>query len=160
MKKHKATLIGVGMILLALIIVLSAVLIPRIVQKNKMKEHLAKMMAEDVQIMIVEDPLFMKWDLLGNNGTEVVLEGEQFLDIRAKLQAMIDGGYRVDYDEKRDTGAWDMNLRVRTATGESLRLWIDEATFYMMEDTFALGFCPKDEAAYAALREAMIAVLQ
>ncbi|MBQ8358081.1 MAG: hypothetical protein IJX39_09800 [Clostridia bacterium] len=160
MKKNwKIYVIGSSLIALALIIVLLAVFLPKIVHRSEMKDLFESILAPDPAFVTVGDPLYNTGDALGNRGKEVILEGETRTEVLDLIAALSEGGYRIAAEEKKTSGAWDLSLRVRSATGETLYLYFTESTFYYMNDTLAVHFEPKDAALYATLYEKMNAIL-
>ena len=142
--------IGIGALLLAAFLIVSLVFIPRIVQKSEMEALLALSVAPDPMTVVIGDPLLDLGDPLGNKGKECLLSGESANRVQNLLRALSESGYRLSHEEKKPSGAWDLQVRVKAANGETARLWLTEDGFYYMKDTLAVCFTAKDQEAYTA----------
>ena len=162
MKKEKRTVIWVGIVilLLAVMLILLSIFLPRARYKSRVTECLELMLSPDPTYVTLTDPLFDTGDLLGRNGKEVQLQGEQMQAVLSSLGTLRDAGFHYQGQEQKLTGAWDLRLLVRTASGESVQLRFEADRFYYTEGDVAYFFTPKDAAAYRAFYERLIAILQ
>jgi hypothetical protein len=148
MKNKKIYLIGGGIVALAVLIVLLAVLMPNAIHKVKMEEMLDGAMSS-VQLS-VRDPLFETGDVLGNRGKELLLSDEDLLLVKTELKQISEGGYRGAGVRKMPGGTMAMSLKARTDTNETLILYFEETRFYYVEKENAMLFEAKDEPVYQA----------
>jgi hypothetical protein len=149
MKNKKTYLIGGGIIALAVLIVLLAVLLPTAIHKNKM-EKLLGAASSSVQLS-VRDPLFETGDILGNRGKEVLVSGERLTELQTSLKGLSEAGFRAQGVQKMPGGAMVMNVKALTETGEIVILYFEEERFYYMDDGSAISFEAKDRTTYQAI---------
>ena len=158
--KGTVTLVGVAIILLAAVIILLSVFVPRLQQKKQMKELLRAATSPDIAVMALNDPLFDHGDLLGNKGKEVELTGEARGQMQAALGALLDAGFRAKGAEKSPFGTSDLSLYVRGASGDTVRLYFTAEEFYYQQGSAIARFAPKDAEAYGELYTLLQALIQ
>ena len=56
----KQTLIGIGIVLLAVLIIVLAIFAPRWARKNEMRERAELLLSPDPQVVLLSDPLYEK----------------------------------------------------------------------------------------------------
>jgi len=162
MKKENQTvlLVGVGILLLAALIILLAIFVPRARYKGEMKDRIDRILLPNPAYVTLSDPLFDTGDLLGRDGKEIVLEGEARAEVLTLLGEVQTAGLSYKGRESMATGAWDLRLLVRTAVGDTAQIWISESRLYYVENSVAYCFAVKDGAAHTALYTRMIAALE
>ncbi|MBE6703339.1 MAG: hypothetical protein E7585_08035 [Ruminococcaceae bacterium] len=146
---RKIYLIGSLLILLAVLIVLLSVFLPRAVKKSDMKELLRK--TQEGTLMALMDPLYQTEEFLGNRGKEVLLSEAETQELKTLLAVVAHSGYRFVGQTVKFGGGMDMRLQVRIGEVETVYLWFDAAAFYCMRGELAIRFSAKDTDAYAAL---------
>ena len=149
MKNKKTYLIGGGIIALAVLIVLLAILLPAAIHKNNMEKLLGA--ASSAVQLSVRDPLFEMGDVLGNRGKEVLVSGERLRELQTSLKGLSEVGLRAQGVQKMSGGAMVMNVKALTETGEIVILYFEEERFYYMDDGSAILFEAKDGAVYQAI---------
>ena len=144
----KQTLIGIGIILLAVAIILLVIFVPRFARKGEMRDRLSLLFAPDPQALVLSDPLYDTADPL-NDGREVILQPQEREAFLASLTAVLEGGYRYKESAKMPGGAWDLSVVLRSAEGESVQIFFGKECFYYTQSSAAHYFEPRDAAAYA-----------
>lgn len=158
MKNKKTLLVGVLILLVAVVIVLAAIFLPMSMRKKDMKQILQAV--PSAGRISLWDPSFDTGDVLGNQGKEVLLEGEDLEAVRARLAALVESGYRYSGEEKGFANGLDLHLKIRSAEGEIFYLWLGESRFYCTQEERVAFFEAKDAAVYDALRAELDAILQ
>lgn len=153
MRKENRTviLVGVGILLLAALIVVLAVLVPRIRYKSEMNARIERMLRPEPVYITLSDPLFDTGDLLGRDGKEIAIEGQAREELVTRLRGLYGSGVSYAGRERAVAGAWDLRLLVRAADGETAQIWVSETRIYYVVDSMAVYFTAKDGAAHAAL---------
>ena len=145
------TLVGVGIILIALAVVLSAVFAPRRAAVKAFRNYRAVLAeAETFSYLSVYDPLDHSEPLLPTE-KEVRLTGmHEISAVRDRLLVLTDGA-RLDGVSEALSGNWDVRVRF-AAEHETLDIYLGEEQFYFSENGRQYVFRPADAAAYAAWR--------
>ena len=160
MAKNKVVLFfGCGAILLALIIVLSAVFLPRLAAKREMKALLEKAISDAPIHVTYTDPRYENEGLLAGEGRETQLDGELLVGVRASLSLLCED-FSFARSSRKSVSGLDKRLWVKTAEGENVQLYFTETSFYYVEGERTYYFTPDDATSYAALLAALDAALQ
>ncbi len=159
MSNKKAVAVGCALIALAVLAVLCCVLVPIWSARGDMRDMLRAAYRTDPQYMLVSDPLFEIDDLSGNDGKEVRLDDDAIAQVQSLLET-IATGYSYGEQLRMPLGAWDLSLSVKTAEGDTVRLYFTDAYFYYTEGERATRFTADDSAAYAALHALLQEALQ
>jgi hypothetical protein len=157
MTNKKVYLIGAGLILLAVLIIVSLTVLPTAVHKAKIKEKLV--LASSATWLSVGDPLFETGDVLGNKGKEVLAQGEDFSAVTAALKMLCDSGFRASGTQKMPGGTLAMSVKARNDAGEIVILYFEETNFYYMDNETAVFFEAKSEELYQELYQKLISCL-
>lgn len=148
---HTVTVVGVGVVLLALGIVLSAVFAPRMEAKRALRGCRGALAdTETFSYVSVYNPLDRSGPLLPTD-TEVRMTDTAEIDaVRDRILTFADGAkYRGV--EEAISGNWD--IRVRFADGsETADLYLGEDSFYLSRDERRFVFAPRDVEAYITWR--------
>ena len=144
----KTVVIGSLIIALALVIVLGAALMPRLLKKDEMHDLLELAIASDAQYVYLNDPSYENEGLAAAQGKEVKLVGEELEYVRAQLAELSE---HFSYGESNKTlSGFDLHLLVKTSAGKTLKIYFNDTHFYWCEyDTYHY-FTPRDGAGYAA----------
>lgn len=153
----KTVWIGCLIIALAAAIVVVAILMPRLLKKDDMRDLLQAAISTDAQYVYLNDPQYVHEDVLSERGKEVKLTGEMLTSVRSQLGAMSDHfSFR---ESKEGIAGFDLHLLVKTADGKTVKIYFTDECFYWCEyDTYHY-FAPKDEAAYVALLQQLRACI-
>ena len=145
----KTVWIGCLIIALAAVIVVMAVLMPRLLKKDDMRDLLQVAIRTDAQYVYLNDPQFVHEDVLSEKGKEVKLTGETLSAVRSQLDTLSDHfSFR---ESKEGIAGFDLHLLVKTADGKTVKIYFTDTCFYWCEYSTYHYFAPKDEEAYAAL---------
>ena len=148
---HTVTIVGVGIVLLALGFVLSAVFAPRVTAGKALKSYCKTLSRNEAFTYVsILDPLNHAGPLLPTD-TEVRLTDTAEIDaVRDRILTFADGAkYRGV--EEAISGNWD--IRVRFADGsETADLYLSEGSFYLSGEGRRFVFVPRDTDAYTAWR--------
>ena len=158
MKKSGVTLIGVGLILVAVLIILACVLIPRIQARARLDEALAAFMEEDAAYVLYTDPHYKNEGLLAPDGRDLVLGGELLFEVRSKMSAL-GADCKYHSTEKDAIVGTDKRLMVKRASGESVQLFFAADCFYLTVGGKTFVFTPADPDAQAALLQLLDAAI-
>ena len=158
MRGKRVYFVGAGIVLLAVLLVLGVIFIPRLMAKSDMETLLQKAAAADVQYVMLVDPTFKHAGALAGEGREVKLEGECLQDVRKALQDLADG---FSYEDKEGelSGALGLHLLVRTAEGEVVKIFFAKDRFYTTLKGARYYFSADDAQAYASFYETLEAAL-
>ncbi len=159
MKKHWHIWVGIAILLLAVLIVLSVIFLPRLAAKSDMKERLELAAAPNAQYVMLIDPAYVHPGILAGQGREVALAGEVLEQVQKAL-----GAFAKDFSyEKKDVagaGAFGMHLLVKTAEGEIAKIYFAEKMFYAELKGSTYYFAAKDTQGYTAFYNTLLAVFQ
>ena len=148
MKKHWHIFIGVAVVVLAVLIVLGVVFLPRLSATSDMEELLLSAAAEDAQYVMLVDPTFVHEGVLAGRGREVRLEGEVLAQVRRTLSALASD---ISYERKESAegSAFCMHLLVKSAEGEVVKVYFTENDLYAVLKGSTYRFSVGDVQAYA-----------
>ena len=150
MKNSRVTLIGIGLILMAVLIILCCILIPRVQAKQKLGDVVEALCDVQAQYVIYTDPHYQNEGLLAQNGREVRLEGEVLTAVRAQL-CDLEVNCRYRGKAKENAVSIDKRLLVKGALGESVQLFLGKEQLYFSLGDSTYLFAPLDSAGYEAL---------
>ena len=154
MKKHWHIWVGVGAIALAVLTVLGVIFLPRLVAKSNMKEILLLAADPESQYVRLSAPTFKHEGLLAGEGRDLVLTGELLDSTRAALSSLAkDFSYKGK--DNALAGVFGLHLLVKTAKGDILKLYLNEADFYAELNGVMYFFTPGDAQGYAVLYRAL-----
>ena len=159
MKKYWHIWVGIGMILLAVLIILGSIFLPRLAAKSDMKEILVKVAASDARYVMLIDPAYRHEGILAGEGREVALTGDTLAQVREGLNAL-SADFSVDSKQSEESGAFGLHLLVKTATEEIVKIYFTENTFYAILKGNAYHFRADDEEAYSAFYNMLLAAFQ
>ncbi len=148
------TVIGIGAILLAALIVLLAFLMPRALQKREIKQQIAAFSRDGLLYITLSDPLFETGDLLGNRGKEILLDEGQRGEVALLTQRILAGGLRYDGQKVGLAATADLRLFAK-AQEESYCFYVSEEGFYFFKGDAAYCFKAKESDAHIALLAAL-----
>lgn len=156
----KIVIVGCCILAVAVLIVLGIVFIPDLVQESNMEDHLIALAAEDAQSVVLIDPLPVGGNLLTDSAVQLELTGEALALVRSGLAELAEQGFDAA-GEITQKNLNDLVLRVRTADGRVLQLYLSVGKFYYYADslTVAISFTPKDTAAYSAFYQSLEALV-
>ena len=158
MKKHWHIFVGIAIVVLAVLIVLGVVFLPRLAAKSDMAELLEGVAASDTQYVMLVDPTFKYEGILAGEGREVRLEGEALLMVREKLTAF-SRTFSYRGKESAEGAAFCLHLLAKTADGEILKIYFAESDLYAVLKGSVYRFTVNDVQAYTAFYNALIAAL-
>ena len=153
------TVVGIGIVVMALAIVLSSLFAPRMAAKRALREA-RELLAETAQFSYVTvfNPLDHSSPLLPTDQEVRLVETEEIEAMRASLLGYVeDARYRGV--EAAESGNWDIRVRFVTDDGK-LDLYLHADYFYLSEGMHRYMFEPQDAADYAAWRTALLATLR
>ena len=147
---HAVTIIGIGIIILALTVVLSAVFAPALAAKKALRQ-VRRVLAEGETYSYVSvlDPLDRSGNFLPADEEVRLTDSAQIADLRDRLLTYMDGA-KYSGAEEALGGNWD--IRVRFAGGELTDIYLHEDYFYLSQNGRKFIFKPTDAAAYTAWR--------
>lgn len=131
------------MILLAVLIVLMAVFIPRALQKKEMRALLAEFASGEITYLLLCDPMYENQDLFGNRGKEIRLDEEQIAFVQARLDTIQSSKLSGARTQTMPVGSFDLQLILRKSDGSTARLYfpqggvayLDKTELYVFTDT-------------------------
>ena len=156
MKKYWHIWVGIAILVLAVLIVLGVILLPRMAAKSDMKELLALASSPDAQYVMLVDPAYVHPGILAGQGRDIRLEGELLEQTRSALSSIADD-FSYAKKESVGSGAFATHLVVRGAQGEIVKIYLAENEFYAELKGSVYYFSPKDMQAYTALCDALLA---
>ncbi len=129
MRKYWHIWVGVAILLLAILTVLGVVFLPRLAAKSDMRDILERAAAPDAQYVMLIDPTFKHEGFMAGEGREMALTGTLLENTRESLAAIAE---ELSFEKKEGaiSGALGLQLLVKTAEGEILKIYLGEATFY------------------------------
>lgn len=145
----RVPVIGALILLLAVLVVLGAVFLPEIKQKNRMKKTLNAFLAADAEYVLVSDPRYDTGDLLGNDGKEVRLDGEKTLAVREAVQSVLDAGLSFSEVREAPAGSFDTRVFVRDREGGTVQFFVTETRIGFTDGGAYFLFDAKGEAVSA-----------
>ena len=149
MHNKKVVIIGSAIVALAVVIVLLAVLMPRVLEKDDMRDLLREAVAPGAQYVYVTDPQYQNDDPIAPKGREAKLTGEALAAVQG---ALVDLSEHFSFEKSDQALAgMDLHLTVRTQDGKTLKIYFAKTHFYWCEYSTYHYFTPCDEVAYAAL---------
>ena len=146
MKKWGVTLVGISLILVAVLIILGCVLVPRAQAKAKLREALDAFANEGALYVLYTDPHYKNEGLIAPDGRDLLLEGELLAAVREALAALGEDARYTGSKHDAIVGT-DKRLLVKGAAGESVQLFftaeqlyltVEEQTYFFAADTAAL----------------------
>lgn len=149
MKKHWEIWIGIGIILLAVLLVLGVIFLPRMAARSDMKDLLELAAAPGAQYVMLIDPAYVHPGILAGQGREVALTGEQLVQAQAALGALAKD-FSYEKKEQAGAGAFGLHLLIKSAEGEIVKIYFAEALFYAELKGSMYYFSPDDAQAYGA----------
>lgn len=152
------TLVGVGIIAVALVIVLTATLVPWLTAKQKLNKQLGALEKVSVTYLSVIDPLDRSQGLLPTDSEVRLTDVQTVEDYRARLiEALRGAGYTGK--ENAESGNWDLRIRFGT-DGGTVDLYLRESEVYLAQNGTRWVFRVKNTEVYTALRGELIALLR
>ncbi len=146
---------GTGVILLAVLLVLGILFLPRLMASSDMAELLERAAAADVQYVMLVDPAFEHEGLLAGEGRDVRLEGDTLERVRTALLALADD-FSYEKKEGEFSGGMGMYLLIKRADGEVLQIFFAKEHFYATLKGARYYFTADDATAYQALYDALL----
>ena len=144
------TVISIGIIILALTVVLSAVFAPALAGKKELRQ-VRRVLAEGETYSYVSvlEPLDRSGNFLPADEEVRLTDSAQIADLRDRLLTYMD---RAKYSGAEEAlgGNWD--IRVRFAGGELTDIYLHEDYFYLSQNGRKFIFKPADASAYTAWR--------
>jgi len=159
MKKYWYVWLGIAIVLLAVLIVLGVVFLPRWMAESDMEELLSLATAPDPQYVMLIDPAFVNPGVLAQKGKEIRFGDDEKGKIQAEL-SQIANGFSFEKKEDAVAGAFGLHLLIKTAEGEIVKICVAESSFYAVLDDAACYFVPDDMPAYTEFYHTLIAMLQ
>ncbi len=159
MKKHWEIWVGFGIILLAVLLVLGVIFLPRMAAKSDMKELLLRASAADAEYVMLIDPAYEHAGILAGYGREVALSGEVLEQTQKALETLAED-FSYGKKEPAGTGAFGMHLLIKTAAGEIVKIYVAKDAFYTELKGSAYYFTADDMQAYNAFYSALLAAFQ
>lgn len=152
------TLIGVGVIAVALTVVLSALFAPR-TAANKAFRTYRNALSEQPSFSYVSvySPLDHSGPLLPTESEVRLTEPEEIEELRTTLLRFTEGA-RYGGIEEAVSGNWDVRVRF-ASEGGVLDLYIGEDRVYLSRDGRQYIFLPREAEEYTAWRAAWIGTL-
>ncbi len=145
------TLIGVGVILVALTFVLSAVFAPRMEATKTLRSYRDTLTeTETFSYVAVFDPLDHSGPLLPTDAEIRLTDSGEIGALRDRLLTFTDGARYGGAAEAID-GNWDVRVRF-AADGATLDLYLSEEHFYFSSNGRQYTFRPVNEEGYTAWR--------
>ena len=150
-------IVGVGLILLAVLIVLGVIFLPRMAAKSDMRELLEKAAVRSEYVMVV-DPTFVHEGIMAGEGREARLEGEALAAVQGALAVLAED---FSYEKKEGTfsGGLGMHLLVKGTEGEILQIYFTKEHFYATLKGARYYFTADDAEAYKTLYENLLSAL-
>lgn len=152
------TLIGVGIILAALCLVLSALMAPRTAAKKALgvcRRTLAE--TSEFSYLTVFSPLDHSGPLLPTDAEVRLTDSGEIDAVRDRLLSFLEEA-RYGGVEEATGGNWD--IRVRFAAGETVQdIYLSEDTLYLSRGERRYVFLPRDAEEYAAWRTEFLTLL-
>ena len=149
------TVVGIGIVVMALAIVLSSLFAPRMAAKGALREA-RELLSETEQFTYVTvfNPVDHSSPLLPTDKEVLLSEAAEIEALRESLLRYAEGARCLGVKEAID-GNWDIRVRFVTEEGH-LDLYLHADYFYLSEGVRRYVFEPTDAAGYAAWRESMI----
>ena len=147
----RVPLICAVILLAAVALVLGAVFLPEVRQKNKMKKTLNAFLNTDAVYVLVSDPLYDTGDLLGNDGREVRLTDAQLAEARGAVRAVLDAGLSFAEARQAPAGAFDYRVFLR-GEGETVQFFVSADCVGFTDGGGYFLFTAKGEAVSALHR--------
>ena len=144
-------IVGIGIVLIALAIVLSAVLAPRM-SAGKALNNYRKTLSRNEAFTYVSilDPLDHAGPLLPQDTEARLTDTAEIEAVRDRLLTFVDGAKYRGVKEAI-SGNWD--IRVRFADGaETVDIYLCEDSFYFAREGKQFVFAPQDAAEYTVWR--------
>lgn len=136
----RVPLIGAGLVLLAVLLILGVVFLPRAQQKRKMRNALTAFSESDISYILVIDPLYDTGDLLGNDGKELSLDAAQTGALLEALEAINAAGLRYAGEEALPAGSFDLRVLLRAEDGALVQFYVREHTLGYLDGTAYYSF--------------------
>lgn len=159
MKGKLHIIVGVGLILLAVLIVLAVIFLPRMAAKSDMRKLLEKTAAPNAAYVMVVDPTFVHEGIMAGEGREARLEGETLSFVRNTLLTLAED-FSYEKKEGAFSGGLGLHLLVKDAEGEILQIYFAQEHFYATLKGARYYFTADDEGAYKALYESLQSALE
>ena len=156
MKKHWEIWVGFCIILIAVLIVLSVIFLPRMAAKSDMKELLELAAAPGAQYVMLIDPSYQHPGILTGQGREIALTGDTLSQVQSALAALAKD-FSCGKKEPAGTGAFGMHLLVKTAEGEIVKIYFAKDAFYAELKGNAYYFTVDDAQHYATCYDVLLA---
>lgn len=158
-KSYKTTVIGLSLILLAVLLILCCVFIPRIQAKAKLREVLAAFSDAEAQYVLYTDPHYQNEGLLTQNGREVRLEGESLQAVLGLLER-VGADCRYEGKQKNALVGADDRLLVKAAAGDSTQLFLTDECLYFTKGETTYYFEARDGKLWQELQTALSATVE
>ena len=144
------TVVGVGIVVLALAVVLSAVFAPHMVGKKALRQVRRALEAgESFSYVSVLDPLDRSGKFLPADEEARLTDAEVIDALRVKLLGYMDGA-KYGGAEDATSGNWD--IRVRFAGEELIDVYLAEEHFYISQNGRRFVFVPENAEEYTGWR--------
>ena len=158
MKGKKVYFIGFGIILLAVLLVLGVIFLPRLAASSDMREMLECSACADAQYVMLVDPSFEHAGVLAGEGREVRLEGAELEFVRTALSSIAED-FSYLKKEGEFSGAMGMYLLTKDAEGQAHQIFFAKEHFYATLKGARYYFAADDATAYQAFYDTLVAML-
>ena len=159
MKKYWHIWVGVGVILVAVLIILAVIFLPRLAAKSDMEALFEIAMASDAQYVMLVDPTYKHPGILAGEGREIRLEGDARTNAQTVLAAMAQD-FSYEKKESAGFGAFGTHLLVKGADGRIAKIYLAQELFYAELEGSVYYFRPGDAQGYATFYHSMMSYLQ
>ena len=144
------TLVGVGIVVLALGIVLAAVFAPHMAGKKALRQtRRALAQSEEFSYVSILDPLDQSGVFLPTDAEARLTDAEEIAALRDRILTYMDGA-KYGGVEEAVGGNWD--IRVRFAGEELIDVYMHQDYFYLSQNGRRFVFIPEDAEEYTAWR--------
>ncbi len=152
------TLIGIGVVLCAALLILWTVLSPLLTAKKALSEQLNTLRrAEEFDYLAVMDPRDVPGTLLPTDREVHLTDGTRIGALRERLCDALEGA-RYAGQESGESGNWEPRVRF-SVRGETVDFYLREDALYLVRGNVRFVFTPAEAAVWAAVYEEMMGLL-
>ncbi|MBE6554659.1 MAG: hypothetical protein E7663_00300 [Ruminococcaceae bacterium] len=158
-KIDSTLIVGIVVVGLTLLGILASVIIPFAAESVRFKGMVKDILRGEYEYILLSDPLYESEDGDEGLGFEVRLTDAEIATLRASLKKVRAGGFDNETNEKKNSGAWDLQLQWRGKNGDLTTLYFTDRAAYYVKGNDVMLFSAEDEKAYAeyfALLEELI----
>lgn len=159
MKRQWYIWVGIAILLVAVLIVLGVIFLPRLAAKSDMKDFLTLAAAPDAQYVMLIDPSYRHEGILAGEGRELALTGGRLQQTQNALSAFAESFSYVK-KEVAGAGAFGLHLLVKSAEGKFVKICFFENGFYAELKGSMYYFAANDEQAYMAFYNTLISAFE